>query len=426
MPDNIEPPELGRPLDFAIIPVYVTGFMGKKTQNIIYCDHSATTSVLPEVMDEMQRVMREVWGNPSSVHQTGRSAKVELESAREIVADTLHAARNEIIFTSGGTESDNFALRGLAAALQDKGRHLITSRVEHHAVLRTVESLERQGFTVTYLDVDEFGGVTPSAVQDAIRDDTILVSIMHANNEIGTINPIAEIGEIARQHGIAFHTDTVQTYGKLSLDVRELPVDALSVSGHKIYGPKGIGFLFIRKDFDIRPLLTGGAQERNLRAGTENLPAIAGLARAAKISLEQQAEERDRLRQLQSQLESGILESLPGAVIHGHPDNRLPGLTHLGFEDVDGESLVMNLDMRGIMVSSGSACSSGSVNPSHVLLAMGFDRKRAKNAIRISLGRTNTEADIPEILQGLQEETERIRRAVRKRESTRQTMAASH
>ena len=399
--------------------------MGNETRKIIYCDYSATTPVLPEVIDEMQRVMREAWGNPSSVHQFGRSAKVELEYARETIADTLHAARNEIIFTSGGTESDNFALRGLAAALQEKGRHIITSKVEHHAVLHTCQSLEKQGFAVTYLDVDDYGGVTPETVENAIRDDTILISIMHANNEIGTINPIAGIGEIARRYGIAFHSDAVQTYGKLPLNVRNLPVDALSVSGHKIYGPRGIGFLFIRRDFDITPLLTGGSQERNLRAGTENLPAIAGLARAARLSLEHQSKETVRLCQLQARLEAGIRDSLPGTIIHGHPERRLPGLTSLGFEDVDGESLVMNLDMRGIMVSSGSACSSGSVNPSHVLLAMGYDRRGAKNAIRISLGRSNTKEDIPYILQGLQEETERIRQATRKRKSAGNTVTAS-
>lgn len=386
-----------------------------ETRHIIYCDHSATTPVRPEVAEEMQRVMHDAWGNPSSVHQLGRSAKVELEYARETIAETLHAARNEIMFTSGGTESDNFALRGLASALQAKGRHIITSRTEHHAVLHTCRALERQGFTVTYLDVEADGSVTPAAVEAAIRDDTILISIMHANNEIGTINPIEAIGAIARERGIAFHTDAVQTYGKLPLDLRRLPVDALSVSGHKIYGPKGIGFLCIRKEFDITPQMTGGSQERNLRAGTENLPAIAGLARAARLSLEHQSEETGRLRRLQHRLETGIRESVPGAVIHGSPDHRLPGLIHLGFEDVDGESLVMNLDMRGIMVSSGSACSSGSVNPSHVLLAMGYDRQRAKNAIRISLGRSNTVEDIPAILQGLQEETGRIRRAASKR-----------
>jgi len=390
---------------------------------LIYCDHSATTPVAPEVLAEMQRVSKDVWGNPSSVHQLGRTAKVQLEYAREAIAQTLNAYRNEILFTSGGTEANNFVLRGLVQQLRNRGNHIITSSVEHHAVLETCVALEKQGVKVTYLDVDEYGRINPNDVENAITDQTILISIMHANNEIGTINPIEDIGAIARQHNIIFHSDAVQTYRKLPIDVESIPVDALSVSGHKIYGPKGIGFLFLKKGISITPQLTGGSQERNLRAGTENLPAIAGLAKAAELIFASRDAESQRLRNLQKQLESAVLETIPNAVIHGHPEHRLPGLSHIGFEGADGESLVMNLDMRGIAVSSGSACSSGSVNPSHVLMAMGYDKIAAKNAIRISLGKSNSEQDIPEIVTALKEEVERVRNASNKRKKTSVNLA---
>ncbi len=381
------------------------------TQKIIYCDHSATTPVAAEVAEEMQRVMRDIWGNPSSVHQTGRAAKVELELARERLAESLGARRNEVIFTGGGTESDNFALRGIAAALREHGNRIITSRVEHHAILHTCEALEHDGYAVTYLDVDQYGRVNPADVESAITEDTILISIMHANNEIGTINPIDEIGRIAHHHRILFHTDAVQTFGKLPVDVETLPVDALSISGHKIYGPKGIGVLYANRNIDIHPQLTGGSQERNLRAGTENLPAIVGMARAVQLMLQHRDEETGRLRALQQQLEEALPGALPDAKIHGHPRHRIPGLTHMGIPGVDGESLVLNLDMRGIHVSSGSACSSGSITPSHVLLALGYDRQTAREAIRISLGKSNTADDIPVIVRALADESDRIRKA---------------
>ena len=393
--------------------------MGNRKSNTLYADHSATTPVDQQVIEEMQRVMTDAWGNASSVHQIGRSAKVELEMARERIAGSINAARNEIFFTSGGTESDNFALRGLAEAFKDKGNHIITSKVEHHAVLHTCEALEKNGFMVTYLDVDEYGMVDPVDVKAAITDNTILISIMHANNETGTINPIDEIGAVAQKHGVPFHTDVVQTFGKLSIDVNALNVDALSVSGHKIYGPKGIGFLYVNKNLDIIPQLTGGAQERNLRAGTENLPAIMGLAKAVELSMEKRGSEFERLQKLQHQLENSLTEQISGTTVHGHPDKRIPGLTHIGFENVDGESLVMNLDMRGIAVSSGSACSSGSVNPSHVLMAMGYEPDRAKSAIRISLGRSNTEEDIPVLVEAIKEEVARVRSATEHRNQTK-------
>lgn len=389
--------------------------MKNEQKSLIYCDHSATTPVSEEVLEIMQRVTRTTWGNPSSVHQFGRSAKVALEYAREALADTLNASRNEILFTSGGSESNNFALRGLAEHLKHRGNHIIISSVEHHSVLNTCEALEQQGFKITRLNVNRYGQVDPGDIENAITDKTILISVMHANNEIGSINPIDEIGIIARDRGIVFHTDAVQSYGKLPIDVKETPIDALSVSGHKIYGPRGIGFLFLRKEIGITTQMTGGSQERNLRAGTENLPAIAGLAKAAELMFSEQETELRRLRTLQNQLETAVVDTIDGAEIHGHPDQRLPGLSHIGFEDVDGESLVMNLDMRGIAVSSGSACSSGSVNPSHVLLAMGYDKVKAKSAIRISLGRGNGEKDIPNIASILREEVARIRSARKKK-----------
>ncbi|MBS1271794.1 MAG: Cysteine desulfurase IscS [Candidatus Marinimicrobia bacterium] len=393
--------------------------MGNRKSNIIYADHSATTPVHPQVIEEMQRVMTDVWGNASSVHQIGRSAKVELEMARERIAGSINAARNETFFTSGGTESDNFALRGFAEAFRSKGKHIITSKAEHHAVLHTCEALEKNGYSVTYLEVNEHGMVNPGDVKAAITDETILISIMHANNEIGAINPIGEIGALAHKHDIPFHTDAVQTFGKLSIDVKELNVDALSVSGHKIYGPKGIGFLYVNRNLDIIPQLTGGAQERNLRAGTENLPAIMGLAKAVELSMEKRESESERLRNLQHQLEAGLTEQISGTTVHGHPEKRIPGLTHIGFDNVDGESLVMNLDMRGIAVSSGSACSSGSVNPSHGLMAMGYEPDRAKSAIRISLGRSNTEEDIPVLVEAIKEEVARVRSAGENRNQTK-------
>ena len=381
----------------------------------IYCDHSATTPPAPEVLEEMHRISAEIWGNPSSIHQTGQAAKVELEKAREILAGTLNASRNEIIFTSGGTEADNFALRGIAHALCDRGDHIITSRVEHEAVLNTCADLEHEGFRITYLDVDQHGMVPPESVTEAIEDSTILISIMHANNEIGTINPIGEIGALAHEYGVVFHTDAVQSYGKLPVDVREMNIDALSVSGHKIYGPKGIGMLYLSKRIDARPVLTGGSQERHLRAGTENLPAIAGLAEAAKLVTHSRDEENASLVSMQRQLEEEITSRISGSMVHGHPENRLPGITNIGFQGIDSESLVMNLDMRGIAVSSGSACSSGTVKPSHVLEALGFEEADAKSAIRISLGRTNTPDQISEILDVLVEEIGRLRGAARKR-----------
>jgi len=393
--------------------------MGNRKSNTIYCDHSATTPVDQQVIEEMQRVMNEVWGNASSVHQIGRSAKVELEMAREQIAGALNAARNEIFFTSGGTESDNFALCGLAEAFREQGNHIITSKVEHQAVLNTCKALEKKGFTVTYLDVDEYGMIAPGDVEASITDETILITIMHANNEIGTINPIDEIGAVAHEHDILFHTDAVQTFGKLPLEVNESPVDALSGSGHKIYGPKGVGILYANKNLDIAPQMTGGAQERNLRAGTENLPAILGLAKAVEIVLENRESEFERLRKLQQQLEAGLAKQIPGATVHGHPEKRIPGLTHIGFDGVDGESLVMNLDMRGIAVSSGSACSSGSVNPSHVLVAMGYEKDRTKSAIRISLGRSNTAEDIPILIEAIKEEVGRVRSAAENRNQTK-------
>lgn len=392
--------------------------MRTESQNIIYCDHSATTPLDPLVTKEMIRMQTDLWGNPSSVHQVGRDAKVELEIARETVANSIQAARNEILFTSGGTESDNFALRGIAHTLRHRGKHLITSKVEHHAVLHTCKSLEKEGFQITYLDVDDYGMVQPDTLKSALKNDTILVSIMHGNNEIGTINPISELARMAHNYGAIFHTDAVQTLGKMEINIETLGVDALSASGHKIYGPRGIGFLYLNKQIDITPQQTGGAQERNLRGGTENLPAIAGLSVAVQTAQTKLSEESQRLQTMQKILEDIIRDKIPDSTIHGHPDKRIPGLSHIGFEGVDGESLVMNLDMRGVAVSSGSACSSGSVNPSHVLLAMGYHKNEARNAIRVSLGRSNSQEQIPVIAEAIAEEVERVRSARKKSESS--------
>lgn len=392
--------------------------MRKDLNSIIYCDHAATTPIDQQVVQEISRIHEHIWGNASSIHQVGREAKVELELARETIAQCINAARNEILFTSGGTESDNLAIRGLAQTLKDKGRHIITSAVEHHAVLHTCAALEKQGFEVSYLDVDKFGMVQPDSLRSTLRDDTILVSIMHANNEIGTINPIAMLADIAHEADAFFHTDAVQTLGKISVDVTTLNLDALSASGHKIYGPKGSGFLYLNKQLDILPQLTGGAQERNLRAGTENLPAIAGLAIAVKLAVEMLSPDSQSLLLMQRTLEEVLADKIDRFELHGHPQKRIPGLSHIGFDGVDGESLVMNLDMRNIAVSSGSACSSGSINPSHVLLAMGFANDSAKSAIRISLGRSNSREQIPVLADAIAEEVHRIRSAREKKSET--------
>lgn len=375
----------------------------------IYLDHAATTPLLQEAAAAMLPYMTECYGNPSSLHSFGRAARQACARGRVQVAGLLGAAAAEIFFTSGGSESDNWALKGLAWAHQAQGRHIITSSVEHHAVLHACAWLEQQGFTVTYLPVDAAGRVTPESVVQALRPDTILVSIMTANNEVGTLEPIAAIGTLLRERGILFHTDAVQAAGHVPLDMRSLPVDALSLSGHKFYGPKGIGALYLRRGTAIAPLLHGGSQERGLRAGTENTAAIVGLGVAAEQAALQLSAEAARLRKLRDMLADGIRQ-LPGAWINGS-DERLPGHLSFGLEGIASDVLLIRLDLAGFAVSAGSACSAGSLEPSHVLAAMGQSAVQAGAAVRVTLGRENTAAEVQRFLTVLRQSVTEIRRS---------------
>jgi len=371
----------------------------------VYFDHSATTPVAPEVLEEMLPFFSRRFGNASSIHAFGREAKVALEEARERVAGLIGADPSEIVFTSGGTEADNWAIKHIAFVAEPKKRHVVTSQVEHHAVLHSCQFLEKVGFEVTYLKPDRYGRIAPAQVAEAIRDDTALVSIMHANNEIGTINPIAEIGRVARERGVLFHTDAVQSYGKLPVDVRTMPIDLLSASSHKIYGPKGIGFLFVRKGVRLAPLLHGGGHERRRRAGTENVPAIVGFGKAAEVCAASMESEAARLRQLTGRLVEGVLGGIPGVSLNGHPSDRLPGLVNFAIEGVENESLLMSLDLKGIAASNGAACTSGSLEPSHVMRVLG----QRHAAVRFSLGRSNTEDEVDYVVESLVEIVGRLR-----------------
>ena len=375
----------------------------------VYLDHAATTPLLQEAAAAMLPYMTECYGNPSSLHSFGRAARQACARGRVQVAGLLGAAAAEIFFSSGGSESDNWALKGLAWAHQAQGRHIITSSVEHHAVLHACAWLEQQGFTVTYLPVDAAGRVTPESVVQALRPDTILVSIMTANNEVGTLEPIAAIGTLLRERGILFHTDAVQAAGHVPLDMRSLPVDALSLSGHKFYGPKGIGALYLRRGTAIAPLLHGGSQERGLRAGTENTAAIVGLGVAAEQAALQLSAEAARLRELRDMLADGIRQ-LPGAWINGS-DERLPGHLSFGLEGIASDVLLIRLDLAGFAVSAGSACSAGSLEPSHVLAAMGQSAVQAGAAVRVTLGRENTAAEVQRFLTVLRQSVTEIRRS---------------
>ena len=375
----------------------------------VYLDHAATTPLLQEAAAAMLPYMTECYGNPSSLHSFGRAARQACARGRVQVAGLLGAAAAEIFFTSGGSESDNWALKGLAWAHQAQGHHIITSSVEHHAVLHACAWLEQQGFTVTYLPVDAAGRVTPESVVQALRPDTILVSIMTANNEVGTLEPIAAIGTLLRERGILFHTDAVQAAGHVPLDMRSLPVDALSLSGHKFYGPKGIGALYLRRGTAIAPLLHGGSQERGLRAGTENTAAIVGLGVAAEQAALQLSAEAARLRELRDMLADGIRQ-LPGAWINGS-DERLPGHLSFGLEGIASDVLLIRLDLAGFAVSAGSACSAGSLEPSHVLAAMGQSAVQAGAAVRVTLGRENTAAEVQRFLTVLRQSVTEIRRS---------------
>lgn len=374
----------------------------------VYLDHAATTSVRDEVVEAMLPYFKDSFGNASSVHSFGREAKKALDTARETVAEILNADFNEIIFTSGGTESNNLAIKGVAHQYKQRGMHLITSAIEHPAVLNPMKELEKEGFTVTYLPVNEQGIVSVEAFQNAVRDDTILVSIMHANNEIGTIQPIAAIGKIARERGILMHTDAVQSVGYLNIDVDDLNVDLLTLSAHKIYGPKGVGALYVRKGVQLVPQIRGGAQERRKRAGTENTAGIVGLAKALELAHREQAAVVPKIEKLRDRLLEGILQ-IPHTRLNGSRTERLPNNINVCFEFIEGESLLLNLDLKGIAGSSGSACTSGSLEPSHVLLALGLPHEIAHGSLRLTLGRDNTDAEIDYVLECLPPIVERLR-----------------
>jgi cysteine desulfurase len=377
--------------------------------NKIYFDYSATTPVHPDVAEEMFRYVTGVFGNPSSIHSFGREAKKAVETARNKVAESIGARTEEIVFTSGGTESDHMAIKGAVYANRKRGNHIITSAVEHHAVLDTCKAFEKEGFDLTVLPVDGYGMVSPQDAAKAIKDNTILITVMHANNEVGTIQPISEIGEIAREKGVLFHTDAVQSMGKIPVNVNDLKVDLLSVSGHKIYAPKGVGALYIRQGIDWRPYKFGGGQERKHRPGTENVPGIAALGKAAELAVRDMDEENARLTLLRDKLIKGILEKVEHVRLAGHPSMRLPNHVNFIFEFIDGGTMLLNLDMHGVAASSGSACTSGSVNPSHVLLAMGVPHEIAYGSLRLTLGRSNTEKDVDEFIKIMPKIIERLR-----------------
>ena len=364
----------------------------------VYLDHNATTPVLPDVLEAMLPFQREAFGNPSSVHQFGRRARVAVDDARDAVAEVLRAPAASVIFSSGGTEANNTIIKGVAQARRERGRHLVTSQIEHPAVLDACEALERQGYEVTYVPVDERGVVDPQAVRESLTDQTILVSVMLANNEVGALQPIADIAAVARERGVLMHTDAVQAFGKLPLSVDDLGVDFLSFSGHKVYAPKGIGGWYERSAATLQPLLHGGHQERGRRSGTENVPGIAALGKACVIAGADAAEEGERQRQLQQRLEHGIRERIDNVRIQGEEAPRLPGTTNASFGGTEGEALMMSLDLQGVAISTGSACSSGSLEPSHVLRAMRVPRPYLYGALRFSMGRSTTADDIDYVL----------------------------
>ncbi len=368
---------------------------------MIYMDHSATTYVRKEVLDAMLPYFTEKFGNASSIYSIGRESKNVVESAREHIAKLLGAKAQEIYFTSGGSESDNWAIKGVARALKNKGNHIITSSIEHHAVLEVCNELEKDGFEVTYLPVDENGLVKVEDVKNAIKDTTILITIMAANNEIGTVEPIAEIGKLAKEKNILFHTDAVQAVGHIPVNVDELNIDLLSASAHKFYGPKGIGILYIRKGTKIANFIRGGAQERNRRAGTENIPSIVGCEKALELAINDMDEENKRLIKLRDKLINGILEKIPYCRLNGDKAHRLPGNVNISFQYIEGESLLLWLDMNEIAASSGSACTSGSLDPSHVLLGIGLPHEIAHGSLRLSLGMENTEEEVDKVLEVL-------------------------
>lgn len=379
---------------------------GKET---IYLDYAATAPTDPKVVEAMLPYFTDRFGNPSTLYTLGQQIRADVDEAREKIASAIGASRDEIIFTSGGTESNNFAIHGIFAAHSKRGNHIITSKIEHHAILEPLHYLEKNGAKVTYLPVDSNGLVNPEDVRAAITDETILVTIMTANNEIGVIQPIVEIGKITREKGVIFHTDAVQAIGSLPVDVREWGVDLLSIAGHKIYGPKGIGALFVRKGIRVNPFIRGGSQERNRRAGTENTPGIMGLAKAIELAMANMEERTRKNIKLREKLIEGLFERIDGIRLNGHRKNRLPNNVNVCIRGVEGESILLLLDMQGICVSSGSACTSGSLEPSHVLLALGIPQEVAHGSIRFSLGKDTTEQEIDAVLEAIPPIVERLR-----------------
>ncbi len=375
----------------------------------IYLDYAATTPVHPRVLQEMQPFFSEKFGNPSSLHFLGQEAKIAVGTARGRVARLIGAWPEEIVFTSGGTEADNFALEGIAYAQEDKGNHIIVSAIEHHAVIKCAKFLQSRGFQVTILPVGGDGLVDPGEVKKSITDKTILVSVMHANNEIGTIQPLPDISKVVKEKGILLHSDAVQTVGHLPFNVDALGADLLSVSAHKLYGPKGVGVLYVRKGTKMISLLHGGAQESGYRASTENVPAIVGLGVAAEVVLEEMLEERTRLIPLRDKLIKGILDKIPDTQLNGHPSLRLPNNVNISFKYIEGEAMILNLDLQGIAASSGSACSSGSTEPSHVLSAIGLAPEVARGSVRFTLGRLVKEEEINFVLEVLPKIVEKLR-----------------
>jgi len=381
----------------------------------VYFDYNATTPLAPEAAEAVVRATRELFGNASSVHHFGQQAKAALDESRSAVAALINGDPSEIVFTSGGTEADNFAIRGAAEAIEPTGRrHLVASAIEHEAVLNTLKALARRGWRTTLVPVDQSGVVSPDRVREAVTEETALVSVMHANNEIGTIQPIAELAAIAHERGAVLHTDAVQSVGKIPVDVRALGIDLLALSAHKFNGPKGAGVLWVKRGTRMQPLLTGGKHERNRRAGTENVAAIAGLGVAAQLALSKMGAEAARVAGLRDRLEAGILREVPGATLNGTREDRVPNTTNISFDRVEAESLLIALDLEGVAVSTGSACSSGTLEPSHVLRAMGLPAHRTQNSLRFSLGMFSTDAEVDRVVGLLPGLVEKLRGLTRK------------
>lgn len=378
-------------------------------KEFVYLDNAATTKVRPEVVEAMLPYFTEIYGNASAVYDFGQKCKQAIEDTRETIAASIGTKAANIYFTAGGSESDNWALKGVAEAYGDKGKHIITTKIEHHAILHTCAYLEQHGYEVTYLDVDADGLVSPEALRQAIRPDTILISVMFANNEIGTIEPIAELGQIAHEHGILFHTDAVQAYTQVPIDVEKMHIDLLSASGHKLNGPKGIGFLYIRQGLKLKSFIHGGAQERKRRAGTENVPGIVGLGKAVEIAMETMEERTAKESELRDYLIARIEEEIPFAKLNGHREKRLPNNVNFCFRFIEGESMLIMLDMAGICGSSGSACTSGSLDPSHVLLAIGLPHEIAHGSLRLTLGDENTKEQVDYVVDHLKEIVAKLR-----------------